>query len=427
MIEKVDSSKLNLMHGEYGFWFRGPQEDFSIIFNEKSILYFEFNTRGAHLSGGVDKMLRFGRIKHDPSEKAVGFKRADLIEYESEIPEGLIDEALRFIEQCDFDPKMKSAVMEHLRGNGRSKSLLQSDEGFESYHEALKNHQVKKSPNKWARQIKALVLTLLFLALVFWTYSLINISEYERTCHQGDASSCQRLIFIEMLRGNKERVEALGQLEKRALTGKAHGQMKEKCEAGDFDACLKLHQTGAGNLSENRLLDWACRGGNQEYCLDQALGYLRGKELPIDEASLSKVHSVLENSSVHQEVLRAIEFATGPKICEQGQECFQAGELLAGHGLSNLALKLYVDACQFKSREGCLAAAQLFDRVGQKQRAVALYREDCLATKTPKSCFQAAFAKYDDPADRVALRDAFDRCQKGAENYCMFLYDRVAR
>lgn len=427
MIEKVDSSKLNLMPGEYGLWFRASNEDFSLVFNERNILYFEYNTRGAHLSGGIDKMLRYGRVKRDPSEKVVGFKRADLIEYESEIPEGLIDEALRFIEQCDFEPQMKAAVMEHLKGGGRNNFLLQSERGYESYYEALKNHQVKKAPGKWRGQLKGLALTLLFLALVFWTYSLINIAEYERTCHEGDASSCQHLIFIEMLRGNKERVEALGALEQKALTGKASGQMKEKCDAGDFNACLNLHQTGAGNLSENRLLEWACRGANDEYCLSHALGYLKGKVLPIDEASLSKVKSVLLKSKAHADILMAITYAIGEQECANLNRCYLAARLLSERGLTNLAQELYLNSCELGHREGCLAAAELYDRSGDKKRALELYRKDCLETKAPKSCYSAAFAKYDDPADRKALREAYERCQKGAENYCMFLYDRVAR
>ncbi len=427
MIEKVDSSKLNLMPGEYGFWFRGPNSDFSVIFNEKQILYFEYNSAGTHLCGGLSKQLRFGRLKRDPSEKVVGFKRSDLIEYESEIPEGLMEEAMRFIDECDFESQMKSAVMEHLRGAGRSHSMLESDASFQSYQEALRNHQVTRTRSTWPRHLKSVVLTLLFLALVFWTYSLINISEYERRCREGEASSCKQLVFIEMLRGNKERVDALVDLENIAISGQASGALKDQCEAGDFNSCLSLQQAGTGELSESRLLDWACRGANDEYCLNQALGYLKGKSLPIDEASLTKVKSVLSRSDRHNDLLLAIAMATGEQQCEGQDECLQGATLLEKHGLANLSASLFHESCKLGSREACLASAEHFDRRGDAKSAVDIYRADCLATKDPKSCYSAAFTKYDDPADKKALLDAFNRCKKGAENYCLFLYDRVAR
>lgn len=426
MIEKVDSSKLNLMPGEFGFWFRGAQSDFSIIFNEKTILYFEYNSSGAHLSGGREKQLRFGRVKKDPSEKVVGFKRSDLIEYESEIPEGLTEEALRFIDECDFEASMKSGVMEHLRGQGRNSSSLESQTSYESYVEAKRNNQVSKGPGVLRKQALKIVMTLVFLALVFWTYSLLNISEYERGCREGNASSCQHLVFIETLRGNKERVRALVELEKEALGGAEITERKSKCQAGDFEACLILQKSGVGELSETRILEWACKGANEEYCLKQALGYLQGKSLPIDAPSLSKVRSVLTIGD-HGDILKAISAATGEEKCENGEECYQYGTELTKHGLTNMAAALYEESCRFDHRDGCLASAEIFDRNGDKTRALEVYRADCLKTKNSKSCFNAAFAQFSDPGDRKSLREAYELCQKGSENYCMFLYDRVSK
>ena len=426
MIEEIDSSKLNLMNGEYGVWFRsGEGLDFSAIFNAHDITYFEINSHGVHLSGGIERPLRFGRVKKEHGERSVGFKRSDLIEYEDQIPQEGLDEAIDFISQCQFESKIKEGILDFLSSRGRVKTGLHSDIAYESFLKGERERKVPHIDRHYRKRFVSILLTCLFMGLVIWTYSLLNISYYEQRCQEGDVTSCQRLMVIETIRGNRERVLALEELEKNALSQGDLAQLKSQCDSEDFEACLSLYEAGDSTLGETRLLEWACTGANDKYCLNHAIKYLKNKELPIDSDSMSKVRTLLSNSKNFKKLLVDIETAVGERECGSADECFKMAQNLDLHNVSFLAYFLYKRSCDYGGTSACDTFAEMADRRGESEKAQEVFRTRCQQTKNPDSCFRAAFAKFTDAEDRKALRDAFDRCKHGAENYCMFLYDRV--
>lgn len=431
MIEEISGDKLNLMPGEYGLWFRGPNtEDFSLIFTAHEVQYFEVNFKGGHFCGGLKRPLRFGRIQRELGEKAVGFKRADLIEYIDDLPDEQLARATDFVSQCSFEERLKTGIIQFLSSKGRVKTGLRSDEAFETFLAAQQSNKVKTSTRNWRKPILSIALTCVFLALVFWTHSLLNISYYERTCSEGSVWSCRKLIVIEMIRGNHSQVQRLERLEAGAMVAGSREQLQSECDQANFESCLKLYQIGEYAPGEERLLEWACKGANPDYCLEQALARMQKEGGPTKE-SVQRLKETLKGQEKLQLVLAALDsgvnMTAGESVCRSEVECRQFAEVLEAFGLHNFARTHYEQACNFNDLTSCMKFATLSAQEGKSEVSEQIYRRVCLQDKNPEACYKAAYAQFDDPEDRKSLRIAYSLCQKGSENYCLFLYDRVNR
>lgn len=431
MIEEISGDKLNLMPGEYGLWFRGPAtEDFSLIFTAHEVHYFEVNFKGGHFCGGFNRPLRFGRIQRESAEKAVGFKRADLIEYIDELPEEQLARAIDFVSQCSFESKLKTAIIEFLSSKGRVKSGMQSEVAFETFVAAQQNNKVKANTRNWRKPLISIGLTFIFLAFVFWTHSLLNISYYERTCSDGSVWSCRKLIIIEMIRGNRAQVERLERLEAGAMVAGSRAQLQLECDEDNFESCLKLYQIGEYAPGEARLLEWACKGANPDYCFEHALARMQEEGGPTKE-SVQRLKETLKGHEKLQLILAALDsgvkMTAGESVCRSDVECRQYAEALEAFGLQSFARTHYEQACNFDDLAACMKFANLSTQEGKAELAERTYRRVCLKDRNPEACYKAAYGQFDDPEDRKSLRIAYSLCQKGSENYCLFLYDRVNR
>ncbi len=124
-LKQINSSLLKRSDNGIPQWFSSDDADFFIILNEKGIFHFEINLSEYILEGGLEKPLKYGKIKENTEIRYDLINRSRTVEYTKEIPAPFLDQCHQVLRSCiDLDPQILKSIQSFIDSNGKNINIL---------------------------------------------------------------------------------------------------------------------------------------------------------------------------------------------------------------------------------------------------------------------------------------------------------------